>query len=149
LNDGRIQNPYSPFGIVPLSNFVPRGFGFVHHSIAILDHEVPNPNLTIRDFLIAVGGEEAAAVIAGYVGVLRISPERLRFMWSTLVLMVGDERAKRAVAQSPAVLSGRHKWCEHTRRPCYSHGRVAARKSNLPRHICLTLTPSSMYARRR
>jgi hypothetical protein len=25
---------------VPLSNFVPRGFGFVHHS-AILYHEVP------------------------------------------------------------------------------------------------------------
>jgi hypothetical protein len=33
---------------------VPRGFGFVHHSIAILYHEVPNPNLTIRNFLIAV-----------------------------------------------------------------------------------------------
>jgi hypothetical protein len=27
---------------VPLSNFVQRGFGFVHHSIAILYHEVPN-----------------------------------------------------------------------------------------------------------
>jgi hypothetical protein len=39
---------------VPLSNFVPRGFGFVHHSIAILYHEVPNPNLTIRHFFIAV-----------------------------------------------------------------------------------------------
>jgi hypothetical protein len=38
---------------VPLYNFVPRGFGFVHHSIAILDHEVPNPNLTIRHFCIA------------------------------------------------------------------------------------------------
>jgi hypothetical protein len=33
LNDGRIQNPSNPFGIVPLSRFVPRGFGFVHHSI--------------------------------------------------------------------------------------------------------------------
>jgi hypothetical protein len=54
LNDGRIQNPSNPFGIVPLSNFVPRGFGFVHHSIAILDHQVPNPNLTIRNFFIAV-----------------------------------------------------------------------------------------------
>jgi hypothetical protein len=54
LNDGRIQNPSNPFGIVPLSNFVPRGFGFVHHSIAILYHEVPNPNLTIRNFFIAV-----------------------------------------------------------------------------------------------
>jgi hypothetical protein len=39
---------------VPLSNFVPRGFGFVHHSIGILYHEVPNPNLTIRNFFIAV-----------------------------------------------------------------------------------------------
>jgi hypothetical protein len=54
LNDGRIQNPSNSFGIVPLSNFVPRGFGFVHHSIAILYHEVPNPNLTIRNFFIAV-----------------------------------------------------------------------------------------------
>jgi hypothetical protein len=35
---------------VPLSNFVPSGFGFVHHSIALLYHEVPNPNLTIRNF---------------------------------------------------------------------------------------------------
>jgi hypothetical protein len=31
LNDGQMQNPSNPFGIVPLSNFVPRGFGFVHH----------------------------------------------------------------------------------------------------------------------
>jgi hypothetical protein len=54
LNDGRIQNPSNPFGIVPLSNFVPRGFGLVHHSIAILYHQVPNPNLTIRTFFIAV-----------------------------------------------------------------------------------------------
>jgi hypothetical protein len=54
LNDGRIQNPSNPFGVVPLSNFVPRGFGFVHHSIAVLYHEVPNPNLTIRSFFIAV-----------------------------------------------------------------------------------------------
>jgi hypothetical protein len=46
LNDGRIQNPSDPFGIVPLSNFAPRGFGFVHHPIAILYHEVPNPNVT-------------------------------------------------------------------------------------------------------
>jgi hypothetical protein len=37
---------------VPLSNFVPRGFGFVHHSIATLYHEVPNPNLSIRNFFI-------------------------------------------------------------------------------------------------
>jgi hypothetical protein len=39
---------------VPLYNFVLRGFGFVHHSIAILYHQVPNPNLTIRTFFIAV-----------------------------------------------------------------------------------------------
>jgi hypothetical protein len=46
--------PLQPFGIVPLSNFVPRGFGFVHHSIAILYHEVPNLSITIRNFFIAV-----------------------------------------------------------------------------------------------
>ena len=61
MNDGRIQNPSNPFGIVPLSNFVPRGFGFVHHSIAILYHEVPNPNLTIRNFFVAVRGSLGAA----------------------------------------------------------------------------------------
>jgi hypothetical protein len=54
LNDGRIQNPSNPLEIVPLSNFVLRGFGFVHHSIAILYHEVPYPNLAIRNFFIAV-----------------------------------------------------------------------------------------------
>jgi hypothetical protein len=43
-----------PTHLVPLSNFVRRGFGFVHHSIAVLYHEVPNPNLTIRNFFIAV-----------------------------------------------------------------------------------------------
>ena len=45
---------------MPLSNFVPRGFGFVHHSIAILYHEVPNPNLTIRNLLIAAGAADGA-----------------------------------------------------------------------------------------
>jgi hypothetical protein len=54
LNDGQIQNPSNPFGIVPLSNFVPRGYGFVHHSIAILYHQVPNLSFTIRNFFIAV-----------------------------------------------------------------------------------------------
>jgi hypothetical protein len=38
---------------VPLSNFVQRGFGFVYHSIAILDHQVPNLSITIRNFFIA------------------------------------------------------------------------------------------------
>jgi hypothetical protein len=45
---------------VPLYNFVPRGFGFVHHSLAII--QVPNPNLTIRNFfspLQASGAETA------------------------------------------------------------------------------------------
>jgi hypothetical protein len=59
LNDGQIQNASNPFGIVPLFNFVPRGFRFVHHSIAILYHEVPNPSLTIRDFCIAVGASDS------------------------------------------------------------------------------------------
>ena len=40
---------------MPLSNFVPRGFGFIHHSIAILYHQVPNPNITIRNFVVAAG----------------------------------------------------------------------------------------------
>jgi hypothetical protein len=35
---------------VPLSNFVPRGFEFVHHSIALLYHEVPNPNIRFATF---------------------------------------------------------------------------------------------------
>ena len=38
---------------MPLSNFVPRGFGFVRHSIAILYHQVPDPDITIRNFFIA------------------------------------------------------------------------------------------------
>jgi hypothetical protein len=31
-----------------------RGFGFVHHSRTIFCRAVPNPNLTIRNFFIAV-----------------------------------------------------------------------------------------------
>jgi hypothetical protein len=30
---------------------------FVHHSIAIVEHQAPNPNLTIRDFSIAERGQ--------------------------------------------------------------------------------------------
>jgi hypothetical protein len=76
LNDGRIQNPSNPFGIVPLSNFVPRGFGFVHHSRAILYHEVPNPNLTIRNFFhrstpVAAGGELTHTGAVGWVRAAR------------------------------------------------------------------------------
>ena len=44
MNDGKSQIPR----IVPLSNFVPKGFGFVHHAIAILYHQVPNPKLISR-----------------------------------------------------------------------------------------------------
>ena len=47
---------------MPLSNYVPRGFGFVHHSITILYHEVPNPNLTIRNFFIAERRREEVRV---------------------------------------------------------------------------------------
>jgi hypothetical protein len=39
---------------VPLSNFVPRGLGFVYHSIAILYRAVPNLSITIRNFFVAV-----------------------------------------------------------------------------------------------
>jgi hypothetical protein len=63
---------------VPLSNFVPRGFGFVHHSIAILYHEVPNLSITIRNFFIAVlryeqrvggetGYERTSGACSGYI----------------------------------------------------------------------------------
>jgi hypothetical protein len=72
LNDGRIQNPSNTFGIVPLSRFVPRGFGFVHHSIAILYHEVPNPNLTIRNFFIAVWVEGGLERWSASVGLRRM-----------------------------------------------------------------------------
>jgi hypothetical protein len=40
-------------------NFVPRGFGFVHHSIAILYHQVPNLSITIRNFFVAVCSRSA------------------------------------------------------------------------------------------
>jgi hypothetical protein len=71
LNDGRIPNPSNPFGIVPLSNFVQRGFGFVHDSIAILYHEVPNLSITIRNFCIAVGGSDASGEVAAAAAALK------------------------------------------------------------------------------
>jgi hypothetical protein len=43
LNDGQIQNPSARLQIVPLSNFLPMGFGFVHHTIAFLSHEEAKP----------------------------------------------------------------------------------------------------------
>ena len=39
---------------MPLSNSTPRENGFVHHSIAIVYHEEPNPKITVRSFFIAV-----------------------------------------------------------------------------------------------
>jgi hypothetical protein len=45
---------------VPLSKFVPRGFVFVHHSIAILYHQVPNPDITIRLFFASLRSGVAA-----------------------------------------------------------------------------------------
>jgi hypothetical protein len=39
-----------------------RGFGFVHYSRTVFCRKVPNPNITIRDFFIAVRGRHAAAV---------------------------------------------------------------------------------------
>jgi hypothetical protein len=50
---------------VPLSNFAPRGFGFVHHSIAILDHEVPNLSITISPLLHRSTAAKASVVPAG------------------------------------------------------------------------------------
>jgi hypothetical protein len=57
------KTPSTHWDRAAIYNFAPRGFGFVHHSIAILYHEVPNPYLTIRNFLIAVrrpGSPQAA-----------------------------------------------------------------------------------------
>jgi hypothetical protein len=50
---------------VPLSNFVPRGFGFVHHSKAILYHGVPNLGVLVSRF---------ATFSSQYVGRRRTSP---------------------------------------------------------------------------
>ena len=53
---------------MPLSNFVPRGFGFVHHSIAILYHQVPNLSITIRNLFHRCTGMAPAATGARWVG---------------------------------------------------------------------------------
>jgi hypothetical protein len=50
------KTPPTHMGSCRYLTWVPRGFGFVHHPIAILYHQVPNANLTIRNFFIAVGG---------------------------------------------------------------------------------------------
>jgi hypothetical protein len=66
------KTPLNPFGIVPLSKFVPRGFGFVHHSIALLCHEVQTLISRFANFFIAVRGRHgdpppaaAASLLAG------------------------------------------------------------------------------------
>jgi hypothetical protein len=126
LNDGRIQNPSNPFGIVPLSIFVPRGFGFAHHSIAILYHQVPNPNLTIRNFFIAVWGPAAAAA-AGACGGQR-PPQLLRV--GLPVAVCGSPFGVLAPAHfANSVAAGivSNRWCSK-RLTTYRDGKVANRE---------------------
>jgi hypothetical protein len=54
LNDGQIQNPSVQSYIAARSQLGWRGFGFVHHSRTLFCRAVPNPNITIRNFFIAV-----------------------------------------------------------------------------------------------
>jgi tRNA-binding EMAP/Myf-like protein len=54
LNDGQIPNPSNPFGIVPLSNFVLRGFWICPSFNSPSQSPVPNLSITIRNFFIAV-----------------------------------------------------------------------------------------------
>jgi hypothetical protein len=49
---------------VPLSNLSPKGFGFDHRSIAILYHQVPNPNITIRNVCIAVPEQTSPVTVS-------------------------------------------------------------------------------------
>jgi hypothetical protein len=57
-------NPSNPFGIVPLSNFVPRGFGFVHHSIKPFSTRSAKP-LSHDSQLFHRGRRAAAAAATG------------------------------------------------------------------------------------
>jgi hypothetical protein len=52
---------------VPLSNFAPRGFRCVHQSIAILYHQVPNPNILSRfaTFASLYGGHQLRRLVDG------------------------------------------------------------------------------------
>jgi hypothetical protein len=54
LNGGQIQNPSAQSYIAARSTIMPRGYEFVHHSIAIFYRAVPNLSITIRNFFIAV-----------------------------------------------------------------------------------------------
>jgi hypothetical protein len=95
---------------VPLSNFVPRGFGFVHHSIAFLYHQVPNPNLTIRNFCIAVR---------------RAGPLRRRSCCARVVRW----RARRAPPRARACWPARTRTPCRRRRPCTCCTRCARRSA--------------------
>jgi hypothetical protein len=57
LNDGQIQTPSARSTIVPLSNFVQRGFGFVYHSIAILFTKCQIQHSRFTTFFTAVRGQ--------------------------------------------------------------------------------------------
>jgi hypothetical protein len=81
--------------IVPLSNFVQRGFGFVHHSIAILYHEVPNPNITIRNFCIAVSRSAGARRLSC------LSPKHAECVFPSVSLQVVGAAAARASRHTP------------------------------------------------
>jgi hypothetical protein len=88
--------------IVPLYFFVPRGFGFVHHSIALLYHEVPNPNLTIRNFFHRC--KVAEVVVKAAVG-SSVAEDARRFQVRRITLQPADGnsvwRRHRCVARAP------------------------------------------------
>jgi hypothetical protein len=50
----KAKTPSAQRYIAARSTIVPRGFGFVYHSRTIFCRAVPNPNITIRNFFIAV-----------------------------------------------------------------------------------------------
>jgi hypothetical protein len=122
---------------VPLSNFVPRGFGFVHHSIAILYHQEPNPNLTIRNFFIAVWCWRCMGV-GGQVAVWRCAERRVLVLafrgtemakWKDIVTdanfaPAGFTEERVGGADSPTVHSGFLEVCP-TPPPCV-HRRVVS-----------------------
>ena len=56
------KSPPTHLGSCRYIPFYRGGFGFVHHSIAILDHEVPNLSLSIRNFCIAAQVRKVSAL---------------------------------------------------------------------------------------
>jgi hypothetical protein len=71
---------------------MPRGFGFAHHSIALFDHEVPNPSLTIRNFCIAVSPVSLASACT-HGGAALASPQPPRAVERTSTWEEGDSNA--------------------------------------------------------